>query len=148
MGEFQVVICELADESYGIDISSVFEIIRHQEATAVPTAPAYVDGVINLRGRIIPVMDLSARFGMARSKVTKETRIIVAGTDHTRVGLVVDAVSEVLMLSEDAVDKTPQVVAGGDSGYIKGIAKVGSNLVILLDLVALLGDPAAALKVA
>jgi purine-binding chemotaxis protein CheW len=137
MSEFQVVICRLGDESYGLDIGSVYEIIRFQESTAVPTAPAFVDGVINLRGRIIPVMDLSSRFGMSRSATTKSTRIVVAGTGGTRVGLVVDAVSEVLMLSEEAVEPTPEVASDNESAYIRGIAKLGSELVILLDLSAL-----------
>jgi purine-binding chemotaxis protein CheW len=148
MSEFQVVICRLANESYGLDIGSVYEIIRFQESTAVPAAPGYVDGVINLRGRIIPVVDLSCRFGLSRGATTKSTRIIVAGTAGVRVGLVVDAVTEVLMLSEDAVEETPGVALDRDSAYIRGIAKLSDELVILLDLSALLADqvqvPAAA----
>jgi purine-binding chemotaxis protein CheW len=142
MSEFQVVLCQLGDECYGLDIGAVYEIIRSQASTAVPTAPGFVDGVINLRGRIIPVMDLASRFGMPRAATTKSTRIIVAGTSKMRVGLVVDAVTEVLMLSEDAVEPTPDVVAGHDSAYIRGIAKLADQLVILLDLSALLSDNA------
>jgi purine-binding chemotaxis protein CheW len=134
MSEFQVVICQLGDESYGLDIGSVYEIIRFQASTAVPTAPRFVDGVINLRGRIVPVVDLSSRFGKSRSSTSSSTRIIVAGTDGMRVGLVVDAVTEVLMVADDAVEPTPAVAAGYDSGYIRGIAKLADQLVILLDL--------------
>ena len=76
--ELQIVVCELADEHYGLDIAKVFEIIRHQQITAVPRAPSFVKGVINLRGRIIPVVDLRARFGMPEVEPTKETRIVVA----------------------------------------------------------------------
>jgi len=140
MSEFQVVICQLGDESYGLDIGSVYEIIRFQESTAVPTAPGYVDGVINLRGRIIPVMDMSSRFGLKRAETTKSTRIIVAGTAGMRVGLVVDAVTEVMMVSDDAVEPTPPVVSGLDSAYIRGIAKLSEQLVILLDLGALFSE--------
>ena len=140
MSEFQVVICQLGDESYGLDIGSVYEIIRFQESTAVPTAPGYVDGVINLRGRIIPVMDMSSRFGLKRAETTKSTRIIVAGTAGMRVGLVVDAVTEVMMVSADAVEPTPPVVSGMDSTYIRGIAKLSEQLVILLDLGALFSE--------
>jgi purine-binding chemotaxis protein CheW len=140
MSEFQVVVCQLGDESYGLDIGSVYEIIRFQQCTAVPAAPSFVDGVINLRGRIIPVMDLSSRFGMSRSETTKSTRIIVAGESGLRVGLVVDAVTEVLMVAEEAVEATPQVASGYDSAYIRGIAKLGEELVILLDLRALFAD--------
>jgi purine-binding chemotaxis protein CheW len=144
VSEFQVVICQLGDESFGLDIGSVFEIIRFQESTAVPTAPRFVDGVINLRGRIIPVVDLSAKFGMSRSEATRSTRIIVAGNANMRVGLVVDAVTEVLMVSEEAVEPTPEVASGYDSAYIRGIAKLADELVILLDLNALFSEQMAA----
>jgi purine-binding chemotaxis protein CheW len=148
MSEFQVVICQLGDESYGLDIGSVYEIIRFAESTAVPTAPAFVDGVINLRGRIIPVMDLSSRFGLARAETTKSTRIIVAGTAGMRVGLVVDAVTEVLMVPDEAVEPTPPVASGLDSSYIRGIAKLADQLVILLDLGALFAEHAATAQAA
>ena len=144
MSEFQVVVCQLGPESYGLDISSVYEIIRFQECTAVPASPSFVDGVINLRGRIIPVVDMASRFGLRRSETTKSTRIIVAGTTGMRVGLVVDAVTEVLMIPEDAVEDTPNVAAGYDSAYIRGIAKLSEELVILLDLRALFADQIAA----
>ena len=140
MNEFQVVVCQLGQESYGLDIGSVYEIIRFQACTAVPASPSFVDGVINLRGLIIPVMDMASRFGQSRSETTKSTRIIVAGTNGMRVGLVVDAVTEVLMVSEDAVEPTPEVASGMDSTYIRGIAKLGEELVILLNLGALFGD--------
>lgn len=140
VSEFQVVVCQLGQESYGLDISSVYEIIRFQACTAVPASPAFVDGVINLRGRIIPVMDVASRFGQSRSEATKSTRIIVAGTNGMRVGLVVDAVTEVLMVPEDAVEATPEVASGYEAAYIRGIAKLGEHLVILLNLSALFGD--------
>ena len=85
-------------------------------------------------------MDLSSRFGMARSATTNATRIIVAGTSGMRVGLVVDAVTEVLMVSEDAIEATPDVAAGHDAAYIRGIAKLAARLVILLDLSALFAE--------
>jgi purine-binding chemotaxis protein CheW len=140
MSEFQIVVCQLGQESYGLDISSVYEIIRFQACTAVPASPTFVDGVINLRGRIIPVMDMASRFGQSRSEATRSTRIIVAGTNGVRVGLVVDAVTEVLMVSEDSVEPTPEVASGGDAASIRGIAKLGDELVILLNLGTLFGD--------
>jgi purine-binding chemotaxis protein CheW len=148
MSEFQVVVCRLGDENYGLDIGSVYEIIRFQQCTAVPASPPFIDGVINLRGRIIPVMDLSSRFGMARSATTNSSRIIVAGSGGTRVGLVVDAVTEVLMLAEEAIEPTPEVAAGYDSTYLRGIAKLSDQLVILLDLGALLGEPERSVRAA
>ncbi len=144
MSDFQVVVCQLGDECYGLDIGSVYEIIRFQRCTAVPASPRFVDGVINLRGRIIPVVDMASRFGMSGSAATGSTRIIVAGTDGERVGLVVDAVTEVLMIAEESVDPTPEVASDFDSGYVRGIAKLGARLVILLDLSALFSEAGAA----
>jgi purine-binding chemotaxis protein CheW len=138
-GELQIVVCELADEHYGLDIAKVFEIIRHQPITPVPRAPSFVKGVINLRGRIIPVVDLRDRFGMAEAEPTKETRIVVAESSSTRVGLIVDGVSEVLLLRTDSVEPTPEVAAGADAEYLRGIAKLGDRLVLLLELDGLFG---------
>jgi purine-binding chemotaxis protein CheW len=138
-GELQIVVCELADEHYGLDIARVYEIIRHQPITPVPRAPSFVKGVINLRGRIIPVVDLRGRFGMAAVDATKESRIVVAESGSTRVGLIVDSVSEVLLLPLDSVEATPEVAAGDDAEYLRGIAKLGDRLVLLLELDGLFG---------
>jgi purine-binding chemotaxis protein CheW len=141
MSENQIVVCELRSESYGFDISKVFEIIRFQPITAVPQAPDFVEGIINLRGRIVPVVDLASRFGLPRTEPTKASRIVVAGTAGTRVGLIVDGVSEVLMVPDEAIEPTPPTVVGRtDSNYLRGIAKVDNALVILLELDALFGD--------
>ncbi len=141
MGETQIVVCELKNESYGLDISRVFEIIRLQAVTAVPQAPHFVDGVINLRGRIIPIIDLSVRFGLPRSSVTKASRIVVTGTCDTRVGLIVDGVSEVLMVPDEAVEAMPAAVTTtADVRSLKGIARVGDQLIVLLELDALLDE--------
>lgn len=142
--EFQLVVFELGDERYGLDIDSVYEIIRHQPVTAVPQAPSFVEGVINLRGRIIPVVDLRRRFGMMSGTLTKASRIVVCEAAGTRVGLVVDGVSEVLMVNNESVEQTPDVAAGYDANYLRGIAKLGDRLVILLDLAGLFGEADAA----
>lgn len=142
MSESQIVVCELGDGIYGLDISSVFEIIRVQEVTAVPRAPDFVEGVVNLRGRIVPVVDLARRFGMQPKKPTKATRIVVVGSQGSRVGLMVDGVSEVLILPDGAVEPAPEATAGVDSSCFQGIAKVADQLVIMLDLVALLDQSA------
>lgn len=138
--ELQIVVFELGDERYGLDIATVYEIIRHQPITAVPQAPAFVEGVINLRGRIIPVVDLRDRFGMATGALTRASRIVVAEAAGTRVGLVVDGVSEVLMVPSDAIEPTPEVAAGVEAAYLRGIAKLGERLIILLALDGLFGD--------
>jgi purine-binding chemotaxis protein CheW len=138
--EQQIVICELGDEHYGLDIASVLEIIREQVVTPVPRAPSFVRGVINLRGRIIPVVDLRGRLGMPETEPTKDSRIIVAESGGTRIGLIVDSVSEVVMVPLESVEATPEVAAGEDAEYLRGIAKLGGRLVLLLELDGLFGQ--------
>lgn len=137
--ELQVVVFELGGERYGLDIGTVYEIIRHQPITAVPNAPSFVEGVINLRGRIIPVVDLRGRFGLSAAAPTKASRIVVCEAAGHRVGLVIDAVTEVLMVPSDAIEPTPEVAGGTEAGYLNGIVKLGDRLIILLDLEGLFG---------
>jgi len=132
--ERQLVIFDLANEHYGVDIAAVESIIKLQPITAIPRAPDFVEGVINLRGNVLPVIDLRQRFQMERGEPTKETRIIVAEVEGLTIGMVVDAVSEVLRVPEDAIQPPPPAVAAGDSAYITGIAKVNQRLITLLDL--------------
>ncbi len=141
MSETQIVVCGLKNESYGLDIARVFEIIRLQPVTSVPQSPHFVDGVINLRGRIIPIVDLCVRFGMSRSSATQASRIVVTGIRDRRVGLVVDAVSEVLLVPEDSIEATPEAVLSTTDGTsLKGIARIGDRLIMLLDLDTLLDE--------
>jgi purine-binding chemotaxis protein CheW len=138
-GELQIVVFELAGDHYGLDIGRLFEIIRHQPVTPVPRSPAYVKGVVNLRGRIIPVIDLRTRFGMPPAEPTKETRIVVADISATHVGLMVDSVSEVTVVPADLVEPTPGVATGVDAEFLRGIAKLGNRLILLLELDGLFG---------
>ncbi len=132
--EEQLVIFELAKEVYGVDISRVQEIIRMTAITRLPRAPEFVEGVINLRGKVIPVVDLKKRFGLEEADRTKASRIVVVDVgDHT-IGMVVDAVSEVLRVPTDAVEPPSPVVTTVESDYIRGIAKLEGRLIILLDL--------------
>jgi purine-binding chemotaxis protein CheW len=132
--EEQLVIFELANEVYGVDISRVQEIIRMTNITRLPRAPEFVEGVINLRGKVIPVVDLKKRFGLAERERTKASRIVVVDVgDHT-IGMVVDAVSEVLRVPSSAVEPPSPVVTTIESDYIRGIAKLEGRLIILLDL--------------
>jgi len=132
--EEQVVVFELANEVYGVDISRVQEIIRMTTITRLPRAPEFVEGIINLRGKVIPVVDLKKRFGLAESDQTKASRIVVVDVgDHT-IGMVVDAVSEVLRVPTSAVEPPSPVVTSVESDYIRGIAKLEGRLIILLDL--------------
>jgi len=132
--EEQLVIFELANEVYGVDIGRVQEIIRMTSITRLPRAPEFVEGVINLRGKVIPVVDLNKRFGLAQGERTKASRIVVVDvSDHT-IGMVVDAVSEVLRVPANAIEPPSPVVTTIESDYIRGIAKVENRLIILLDL--------------
>ncbi|MBI1911733.1 MAG: chemotaxis protein CheW [Deltaproteobacteria bacterium] len=134
----QLVTFRLGNEEFSLDILKVQEIIRHMDLTRVPRTPEFVDGVINLRGRVIPVLDLRKRFGLKEDEKTNETRIIVVDIDNTTVGLKVDAVSEVLRLPADTVEPPPAIVTGAESDYIKGVGKLDGRLLILLDVAKIL----------
>ena len=132
--ETQIVVFALGEERYGLEISAVYEIIRPQPITAVPQAPASVVGVINLRGRIIPVVDLRFRFGLPDVIPGPGSRIVVCEANADRVGLMVDGVSEVLMVPEESIEATPEVAVGPGTDYVRGVAKLADQMIILLDL--------------
>lgn len=134
----QLVTFRLGNEEFSLDILKVQEIIRHMDLTRVPKTPDFVDGVINLRGRVIPVLDLRKRFGLPKDENTNETRIIVVDVDNRTVGLKVDAVSEVLRLPADTVEPPPAIITGVESEYIKGVGKLDGRLLILLDVAKIL----------
>jgi purine-binding chemotaxis protein CheW len=118
----------------------VQEIIRTMEITKVPRAQAFVEGVINLRGKVIPIIDLRRRFGLTSKEYDKHTRIIVIEINNMIVGFVVDSVSEVLRIPAGTVEPPPAVVAGLESEYISGVGKLHDRLLILLDLDKLLSN--------
>lgn len=132
--ELQLVAFRLGNETYAVDIQQVQEIIRMQQITRVPGAPFFVEGVINLRGRIIPVIDLRKRLGLPRGEETDEVRIVVVEVPPHKVGMIVDAVEEVLRLSEENIETPSSLVASVDEQYLKGVGKSEDRLVVLLDL--------------
>ena len=136
----------LGAEEYGLEILKVREIIGYMEVTAVPRTPAYVKGVINLRGQVIPVVDLRAKFAMPEAEVTEQTCIIVVEITQTgkafNTGIIVDHVSEVLDIATDQIEEPPQLSAGGESSFILGMAKIGEHVKILLDIDKVLGREA------
>jgi purine-binding chemotaxis protein CheW len=131
--ERQIVIFGLADEDYGLDIDSVESIISMLPITAVPDAPEFVDGVTNLRGEVLPVVDLRKRLGLPLKEETKDTRIVVTEVDGSKVGIVVDEVSEVLRVAEEDIEPPSPLVAPVESDFIVGIAKAQERLIILLN---------------
>jgi purine-binding chemotaxis protein CheW len=134
----QLVTFSIGDEGFGVDILKVQEIIRTMEITKVPRAPEFVEGVINLRGKVIPIIDLRMRFGLTTREHDKHTRIIVIEINNMIVGFVVDSVSEVLRIPASTIEPPPPVVSGLESEYISGVGKLEDRLLILLDLDRLL----------
>jgi purine-binding chemotaxis protein CheW len=138
--ELQLVSFSLAKEDFGIDILRVQEIIRTTLVTRVPNSPHFIEGVINLRGRVIPIIDLRRRFGMMEVEHDKNTRIIVVEVKNKIVGFVVDSVRQVLRIPNNVIEPPPPIVANISSDYIYGIAKLDDRLLILLDLERVLSN--------
>lgn len=136
----QIVSFKLGAEEFAIDILLVQEINRIVDITMVPKAPAFVEGVINLRGKIVPILDLRKRFGFPKADTTDQSRIIVVDVQGRVLGLVVDSVSEVLRIPAHILDPPPSLMAGVSASYIKGVGKIQDRLLILLDLGKVLGD--------
>lgn len=134
----------LGAEEYGLEILKVREIIGHMDITAVPQTPAYVKGVINLRGQVIPVVDIRTLFGMAPKEITEETCIIVVevlrGNRTFNTGVVVDQVSEVLDIKGESIEEAPQLGASVNTEFILGMGKVNGQVKILLDIDKVLGN--------
>jgi purine-binding chemotaxis protein CheW len=130
----QLVSFNIGTEEFGVDILKVQEINRMVEITRVPQAPHYVEGVINLRGKVIPIIDLRKRFSLESKEHDKDTRIVVVDIGGHVMGMVVDSVSEVLRLPANTIEPPPEIVSGIDADYIKGVAKLDDRLLIFLDL--------------
>ena len=132
--ENQIVVFELGSEHFGVEIAKVESIIKPQSITQLPHVPSFVEGVTNLRGKVLPVIDLRKRFGLLAREADKNSRIIVVKIDQTEVGIIVDGVSEVLTILEGTVEAAPAITSTVNSAFITGIAKLDQRLVILLDL--------------
>lgn len=137
--EGKYLIFSLGDEFYGIEIKHVTEIIGIQPITEVPELPDYIKGIVNLRGKIIPVMDVRLRFKKQSKEYNDRTCVIVIDIKDVSVGLIVDSVSEVLSIDEEAIVPPPHIKKGGNR-YIKAIGKVGDGIKLILDCDKLLKD--------
>ncbi len=141
MTENQYVVFKLDKNEFGIDIMNVKEIIPYQESVSVPNTPNFIEGIINYRGNVIPVINLRERFDMDVNEITKDTRIIVITLNEKEVGFIVDEASQTIRLNEEQIDPAPDIVSGIDKRYITGIGKIDENrLLILLDLKEILTD--------
>lgn len=131
--EEQMVVLDVGEESYGIPVQRVREIIRVPPVTRVPNGPSFLEGVVNLRGQVIPVMDLRKHLGIPAGDETRRSRVVVAELGRHTVGLVVDGVSQVVMVATNEVEPPPSLVAGANDGQIRGVVRLGDRLVLLLD---------------
>ncbi|NLP18123.1 MAG: chemotaxis protein CheW [Firmicutes bacterium] len=131
--ELQLVVFQLGDEEYGIDILRVQEIKRMLAITRVPNAPHFIEGVINLRGQIIPVLDLRRRFKLPVGEITDNSRIMIINVDELTVGMIVDVVLEVISLPLEDISPTPSLVTGINAQFLDGIGKVEGRLLIILN---------------
>jgi len=130
----QLVSFKIGTEEFGVDILNVQEIIKIVQITKVPNSPLFVEGVINLRGKVIPVIDLRTRLGLQKIEHDKDTRIIVVELSKSTIGFIVDAVNEVLRIPISITEAPPEIVAGVDSEFIRSVGKLDDRLLILIDL--------------
>ncbi len=136
--EGKYLIFQMGEEEYGIEILFVNEIIGIQKITTLPDMTNYIKGVINLRGKVIPVIDIRLRFGLDPREYDERTCIVVVNLDQVAVGLIVDSVKEVIDISENQIDPPPSIKKGSESRFVKGLGKVSDNVKIILDVDKLL----------
>ncbi|MBB1485677.1 chemotaxis protein CheW [Oceanospirillum sediminis] len=136
----QYVTFRLADETYGINVMQVQEVLRYTEIAPVPGAPAYVLGIINLRGNVVTVIDTRQRFGLMNADTTDSTRIVIIEVEKQVVGILVDSVSEVVYLRESEIETTPNVGNEESAKFIQGVCNKNDQLLILVELNKLMSD--------
>jgi len=137
--EIQLVAFKLGREEYSVSILQVQEIKRITDITRVPHTPDYIKGVINLRGSVLPVIDLKKRLNLPQQAPTEDTRIIIVKVDELSVGMIVDAVSEVMTINQEDIDAPDVVVGNVASNYLSGVGKLENRLLILLNLEEIIG---------
>ncbi len=140
MSDRQYVIFKLGDEKYGVDISNVGGITEFTNITKVPDAPTYIEGIINLRGDIIPIINLKTRFKIATTAENADPRIIVYNTNERDIGFIVDDASQVLRLEDENVEPAPTIIKGANRQFIDGVGKVDGEIIVLLDFEKILSE--------
>ncbi|NLK43493.1 MAG: purine-binding chemotaxis protein CheW [Tissierellia bacterium] len=141
MAENQYVVFKLGKSEFGIDIMNVKEIGPYEEAVSLPNTPSFIEGVINYRGKVIPVINLIKRLGLGEKNITKDTRIIVITLNEKEVGFIVDEASQTIRVSDEQIDPAPSFISGVDKRYISGVGKLDDKrLLILIDLEKVLTD--------
>jgi purine-binding chemotaxis protein CheW len=137
--QIQLVVFKLDKEEYGVSILQVQEIKRMTDITRVPHTPDYIKGVINLRGSVLPVIDLKTRLNLPLSEYGDDTRIIIVKVEELCVGIIVDAVSEVMTIESNHIEPAQSVVGGVSTAYLSGVGKLDDRLIILINVEALIG---------
>lgn len=132
--EIKVIVFALADEEYGVEVEKVKTIERMMPMTRVPKTHNFIKGVINLRGVVVPVIDLRGRFGLLEGEYTDNTRIVIIVVNDMEVGLIVDSANDVIDVDTDLIQDPPEIVGGIRAKYLRGVAKVGERLLVLLNL--------------
>lgn len=140
MSEKQFVIFKLSEQKYCVDIMNIGGITEYKGATKVPEAPYFVEGVINLRGSIIPIINLKKRFSIAEDKAAEDCRVVLFNLEGTEIGFLVDEANQVIKIDSEDIDPTPDILKGEDKAYIDGVGKVGNEIVIVLDLAKVLNE--------
>lgn len=130
----QLVVFRLGKEEFGVFINQVQEIVRFLPVTPLPRVAAFVEGIVNLRGNIVPLIALRKKFNMDVVEQTKDTRVIVVNVEGTMIGMIVDSVSEVLRIAKNSIEPPPPLVSNVDSEFIQGVVNINKRLIILLEL--------------
>jgi purine-binding chemotaxis protein CheW len=138
--DLKIIVFQLKEKEYAIPVEQVRSIEKEQHITRVPGVASYINGVINLRGVVTPIVDLGKRLDLDEAENTDSTRIIIAVFNDIEVGLIVDAANDVLDISRDSIEPPPEIVGGTEVEYINGVVKIGKRLLILLDLEKVMND--------
>ena len=134
MSEKQYVIFKLCNEEYGVDIKNVQEITEYKETTKIPNAPDFIEGIINLRGNVTPIISLRKRFNLGTQEINKDSRIIIIKLEEKQIGFIVDDASQVITIDSSKIEPPHELITGVDRQYITGIGKVDEKIIIMLDL--------------
>ena len=140
MASTKQVVFHLDNEEYGVDIMKVNVIEKYQEIVKVPNSPEYVEGIINLRGEILPIFNLRKKFGLREKLVDENTKIIVVFLGQMKVGFIVDSVSQIINIDDTQTEAAPRIVTGVSRRYIQSVAKIDERMIVLLDVDLMLED--------
>lgn len=134
----KVIVFQLKDQQYGVDIQQILSIERLENITPIPNTSDFIKGVINLRGDVIAIIDLRERLNINQTDITDNTRVLIVSVDQVQIGLIVDSATDVLDIDPSSIDPSPEIIGDIDVTFVKGVAKLKERLLILLDLARVL----------